>query len=672
MCYQGGQGKAGRQQIQEVARYPNLMVQSINQQYCGPVYPSLVLPCNRIHLKLGGCSTKPGKVLNVLALPEEFPLALSFAHCLSQVATKRLSTSSTSSASQRQVTFALSVCLRSLSKFLNRIDCLIPLKEVVLHQLSDIMWTLCSHVDPAKLQSRPWTGEGPQQVSSEEATGAQCRHQPGEKEEKEEELTLYTIPSKFLQSAQQELLKLYESECGKFSKSKSGDSKHAFPAVGGIGAGGLGRFSTYFQALLEFVLATLDYQHKFHGTAAASVPSSVSSSATLISSSNPNVSNSSIGHGGSTSSTTSTCASGNVDSASGASGSSTSISSDSQQPLNVTSSSDQVGATALVSGVNSSRSDFSPGTAAPVVATPTDPTAGKKLAKRTRSRKGLLKKESSESAPKKDEWLNVVHQSATLLRAIASHNLDPTSCVPIQQLQKASNTPHPSSRLVVLLGLSSNLTLEAAELAIRRVCKLYGGLYKEELYLPSSSSDPLQHCGHAVLELCCGAHTSVACSALLAAPSLQQEGENMQALSVTNSLSCGQQETEAKKVLMGFLRWRLGGGQGVNSAAVAAISDIFNSSCSESVSALTTSQVSSCLLKFFRTFAGICTVSTDNFMGGLWEEFADQNGLLDVEGFKKCMEQDFLLDDEFSMRGVWLGLIECGYDLHLERYVHYK
>lgn len=634
MCYQGGQGKSGRQQMQEVARYPNQMVQSINQQYCGPVYPSLVLPSNRIHLKLGGCSSKPGRLLNLLALPRDFPLALSFAHCLSLAAAGHTATPSHA----HQVTSALSLCLKNLSKFLNRIDCLIPLKEVVLHQLSDIIWTLCARPMPPL---PPAEGEG----------------------ERVGHPTLYALPGKFVQSVQQELLKLYECETSKFSKSKSssGESKLSFPPVDSIGAGGTGRFSTYFQALLELVLAVLHYQHQFHGGPTPLCAASSSSTPTLVSASCPSVSASS--------------------------GSSVELLTDTSSstirettPLAVSDSAPTAPPINTTAAVNSSRSEVSQSAtptacAAPGVATPTDPSAGKKLAKRTRSRKGLVKKEGAESAPKKEEWLNIVRQSASLLRAVASDGggasfSSTPSLTSLQPLGKSVAGPaHPSGRLVVLLGLPEGLSLEAVEQGIRRVCKLYGGLYKEELYLPSQEDSPQQHCGHAVLELCCHAHTSAVCSALLATPSLQQEGTRLQALAVNTALSCGQQEAEAQELLMSFLCGRLataGGG-----AACSSLTHIFNSSCSEDMSGVGMSQVSASLLKFFSTFAELCAISLDNFMGGVWEEFADEEGLLHLEGFLKCYERDFLLNKEFSTRGVWLGLIECGYDLHLERCVHY-
>ena len=232
LCHRGGQGKGGKQQLQEVARYPSEMAQSSSNHYCGPAHPSLVLPFSRIHVKLGGCSTKPGRTINVLSLPADFPLALAFTHILIQHAC------SVHQSSRPEPTLvcskALSVCAESLSKLVTRLDCPLPLKETLLQQLSEVLWTLCS-IAPA--------GYAP-----------------------------YSLPGEFLQSIRQELLKVYDSEVSNFSSSKSKEKSPSFPPPGSIGDGGSGKFSTYFQALLEFFLAAVEFQQKFHESEIPSTP----------------------------------------------------------------------------------------------------------------------------------------------------------------------------------------------------------------------------------------------------------------------------------------------------------------------------------------------------------------------------------------------------------------
>ncbi len=677
MCYQGGQGKGGRQQIQEVARYPSLMSQSTSHQYCGPSYPSLILPCNRVHLKLGGCNTRPGKVLRILTLPADLPLALTFAHCLSET----VAASSPQNEHYHSMVSALSICLESLTKFLNRIDCLIPLKELVFHQLSCIMWTLTSIVYPSSpdvpsetspktppeisasdtlhetsMTSPETSSESPPEASktptcpdvsktppelvsplasSEGSLESSSEASPGRAAEGEGGTKLYTFTTQFIQATQQELLKLYEAESSEFSKAKSADSKYLFPAPESIGGGGLGRYSTYFQALLEFVLAMMEYQYKCQGCEAS----------TSISSSTVSVVGSS-----STSTTSSSFQAPTPDDSSSSSLQSTSTSSSCRSEV--------------MSGTTSALG------AAPVVATPSsDSVSAKKSTKRTRSRKVLLKREVSESAPKKEKWLSVVRHAASFLRGVVLSQFRPPCDAPPTPSSKGFGFL--SSRLIVITGISSNVSCRALETAIRRVCKLYGGLYQDMLYLPITGAVTLpQHQGHAVIELCCANHTSSVSSALLAAPSLHIDSATLQAMAVNESFSCGEEEAEGNTALVGYLRSRLMDGEKMSSAASLVLSEIFTSSCLEPESpAISLSQVSGTLCKLLSSVARVSGVSLEVFTEGVWRDYGgESNDMLSLDSFIRCIEQGFSVSNAVFVRGVWLGLIECGYDLHLERY----
>ena len=160
----------------------------------------------------------------MLSLPADFPLSVAFTHVLTQHAY------AVHQSSQPDPTLlcskALSVCAESLSRLVNRLDCPLPLKETLLQQLSEILWTLC--------------------------TIAPAGYLP------------YCLPGEFLHNIRQELLKMYDSEVGNFSASKSKERSPAFPPPGSIGDGGSGKFSTFFQALLEFFLAAVEFQQKFH------------------------------------------------------------------------------------------------------------------------------------------------------------------------------------------------------------------------------------------------------------------------------------------------------------------------------------------------------------------------------------------------------------------------
>lgn len=218
-CYRGGQGKGGKQQLQEVVRYPNEVQQS--QHYCGPLYPSVLVPFNLVHVKWGGC-TSPGKVLAITAIPEDLPLSLSFIHTL---------THSSSFEDKLEYCRALTMCSDALISLLSHHDCPVLLKETLFHQLAEVMWSLLA-------------------ISPED----------------------YTMPAatvsftEFFHKIQEEVLLLYEAECSAFVTDK-GKPPGQFPPPGSMAQGDVGKFSTYFQALLELVLATQQcIQKGLHGS----------------------------------------------------------------------------------------------------------------------------------------------------------------------------------------------------------------------------------------------------------------------------------------------------------------------------------------------------------------------------------------------------------------------
>ena len=221
-CYKGGQGKVGKQQLQEVVRYPNEMQQSQNLS-CGPLYPSVLVPFNVIHVKWGGCP-QPGKVLTITAIPEDLPLCLSFIHVL---------THSPPSVFGDKVEYcgALNICSDTLISLLTHLDCPLILKETLFHQLAEVLWTLQA--------ASPDDYTAPTGVSS------------------------FTD---FSHKIREEVLQLYEAECSAFVTDK-GKASGQFPPAGSIVDGDVGKFSTYFQALLELVLATQQcIQKGLHGS----------------------------------------------------------------------------------------------------------------------------------------------------------------------------------------------------------------------------------------------------------------------------------------------------------------------------------------------------------------------------------------------------------------------
>lgn len=622
LVYRGGQGKGGRQQMQEVARYPNEMMQSSSNQYCGHTYPSLFLPFNRIHIKFGGCSTRPGKLLKVLALPSDFPLALTFVHILSRFAAK-LFVEGTMSESVRQCTTALNVCLESLSKFLNRLDIPIPLKELVMHQLADIMWTFCV-------------------TASDTAQ-------------------LYSLPSDCVQNMKQELQKVYETESSSFVSGKSKSPAKVYPAPGSIAESGTGRFSTYFQAVLEFVLAALEYQHKFHGGEPLSSAPSLTPVASVTS------------------------------------------------------------APTIVTQVSPQSSSATPTSDAAVPATPSSESGpGKRSGKRSRVRKSCLgKKESSEAtSSKKDEWLTTLRAAASLLRRVSLDSECDNQSTLIHEASVASLhcSSRPISRLLVVTDLDPKLGVNTVQKAIQRTCGLYGGLHNGRLYLPvkenetenedgtapvsvesskgevtpseptttspvqestavndasSEATTPTCHThqllGHAVLELCSSSQTSPCSSSLLSNQSLQVDDTTPQVFSVSNSLKCGEDEYP-NQVLAEYLRKKLmQDATTLEENAKSVLTSVFQSCLSSSTAdvQLDVAQISGELQQFFNGYAEGCGVSLEEHLEVVKKSLGNEQGQMSLVGFLEWIVKQ--ITEDVGVRCVWLGLLASGYDLHFEK-----
>ena len=124
----------------------------------------------------------------------------------------------------------LTSCIQPLVKVLCRSDWSLVIRERINHTLSNVLWTLSGFVPDHAAHSSP-------------------------------------LPSDLLPSLVQELESLYEAECEGFvggaatvtNGDKAKPKTPHFPPGGSIGSGKSGRFTTYFQSLLELVLALKQY-----------------------------------------------------------------------------------------------------------------------------------------------------------------------------------------------------------------------------------------------------------------------------------------------------------------------------------------------------------------------------------------------------------------------------
>lgn len=198
-CYKGGQGKAGRQQLQEVIQYPS---------ESPPHFPTVLLPFDRVHVKILGCSASANTTLVFHALPPSLLLALAFSIVLLQVRQ-----------TSEQLTQSLQICFNRWEHFLKRYDAPSPLKQAVFQLLSCLSFTMPS----------------------------------------------IKTSTDFVANLQSELKQLYEKEVTFFqSSSNSSKSKTkallSFPPKDYLTFGGTGRFSNYLQSLLELYL-TINRDH---------------------------------------------------------------------------------------------------------------------------------------------------------------------------------------------------------------------------------------------------------------------------------------------------------------------------------------------------------------------------------------------------------------------------
>ena len=194
-CYRGVE--EGNRKLQAVAQFPTEM-----PQYCGPAYPSLVLPFSSLHVRLNSSSAKPGKKIVVSGLPSAFPLCLAYVHTLSLCVLRP------EGPGRAECAKSLAKCVEALICLLSQYDCQCLLKELLFHLMAESLGVLLA---TPQLQILP------------------------------------TIPSEFVESLKEELAALCQREGVSFTRSSG--------AAGGSFWNGRGVVhSTYFQSLLELVV----------------------------------------------------------------------------------------------------------------------------------------------------------------------------------------------------------------------------------------------------------------------------------------------------------------------------------------------------------------------------------------------------------------------------------
>ena len=215
--------------LQEVARFPNELSQTGGtHQYCGPTYPSLLLATNSAHLRLGGCTPRPGQEVVVVGVPAALATSLALLHSLVSLACHP----ETTHTQRMHLCRALSACVTPLINVLRGVECPPLLREKVFLAISNALQVVTDFVPSAS--------------GGEEGS-----------------FPFATIPSKFFTAIESELKDVYCSESTCSTQAKDAVGK-LLPQSGNVFQGGSKKFSTYFQTLLAFFLSMDSYQTK-HG-----------------------------------------------------------------------------------------------------------------------------------------------------------------------------------------------------------------------------------------------------------------------------------------------------------------------------------------------------------------------------------------------------------------------
>jgi E3 ubiquitin-protein ligase HECTD4 len=284
-------------------------------------------------------------------------------------------------------------------------------------------------------------------------------------------------------------------------------------------------------------------------------------------------------------------------------------------------------------------------------------------------------------------------------------------------ISSQGSSSKPVSRLLVVTDIHPKLDIETAQKAIQKTCGLYGGLYRDQLYLPvresevtredsvepeiaekekkedtaisktpsstspeqestataSSSSEATptrpthQLIGHAVVELCSSGQVSSCSSSLLGNPALQLDDSCPQVTGVSNSLKCGEDELP-NQVLAEYLRKKLmQDATSLEDSAKIVLSLIFRSSLAKDKSGvqLEVAKVTGELMQFLNSFAEGCGVSAEEQLESIKKSHGNEQGHVSLEGFLDWVMKQ--MTEDVGVRCVWLGLLAAGYDLHFEK-----
>ena len=213
-----GLGKAGRPQLQEIVRYPNETTSAggslaSSPSYCGDTFPTVCVPGERVHVRMGNSGAANGAKVHVDAVPPELPLCLVHVEVLVRKARPE---------NALKLLPFLVRCLQGITRLLWRVDCSSFIKQILFHQLAEMLRTITNLFSSPSL--------------------------PGEIVSLSRD-TVLPVVKRLQKATETELGSLVEKEAPSKKKAqKNASSELQMPE----------RFSTYFQSVCELSLACLE------------------------------------------------------------------------------------------------------------------------------------------------------------------------------------------------------------------------------------------------------------------------------------------------------------------------------------------------------------------------------------------------------------------------------
>ncbi|OWF52164.1 E3 ubiquitin-protein ligase HECTD4 [Mizuhopecten yessoensis] len=428
--------KTGQATKQEVVSYPRDTSSTSNQN---EQYTPAIVPCDRIHLRVG-VSPPPGVLLTIHALPPQFLLAVAYIETL---ISDRYGCGTRSCGPQDNMSPEVSnkpLAGKDMHESMWSVDNIVITPTVFKH----IIELVCRHL---------WTSNIPALIKeymfhllaqslrilhySEGTNGCSLpTHHPH----------LNPIQGVLIQ-LQAELQRLYEEETKGWPS-----ATHSSGQGIGIGVSDKGRFSTYFQGLLEVNLAIAEVKHKDNpkspfGPSSSSTEAGASSSLHTL-------------------------------------GSPTS--SAKKKKLKAKRDKERGGAVPKRTGGSPrvSESDISTLSTSASSLSTAESSSSTSTASVTPSTSG-----GSQSGTKPEDmlWFHRALTVSQILRCLAfrEQHGEGALAAAVSDAAQVLNSPSAHNRLLVITGINSEVDAEVIKCVIRRASKPSGGVYKDEIFLPT-------------------------------------------------------------------------------------------------------------------------------------------------------------------------------------------